>query len=152
LNNKKGWVLDNAASGDTVEVYTHVLVEGQPTDAAQGVSLVRPSVRVVKNINWCRFDLFRLHYLNGHRPCGKVSLLDSIEKVLDVVVWFFSRQSQRGFRVQSFNSIVGLEVPFDVDIASILHSVRSTCVIAISYTGKQNSRLCSMYTCERQSH
>lgn len=105
---------------------TYILIQSQAANTAKGILLIRPSVRAVKDVNGRRVDLLRLHHLHAHRPSRIIAPVDGIEEVLDVVIGLFAGETDGRLGVHGFDSVVGLEVPLDVDIASILQRCQAS--------------------------
>ena len=105
---------------DVLEVVARIFVQGEASNAAQWVSLVRPSESVVKDVDGCIFDFLRLDHLDINSPGREITILDGVEQVLDMVVGLCASQIQSSIGIHGLDALVGLEVPFDIDVASIL--------------------------------
>ena len=87
---------------------------------SEGILLVRPSVRAIKNINWRFLGLLRGHDLDEHLPRRVVSLLDGVEEVFQMVVWICPGQADSGVSVHCFDAVGGLKMPLDIYVAPVL--------------------------------
>lgn len=84
---------------------------------------MRPGDGAIKDVNWRLLHFLGFHDLYAKNPCRKVTLLDLVEKVFDMVVRFRACQSLGSLAVHRLDTIFRSEVPFDIDEASVLISL-----------------------------
>lgn len=72
---------------ETDETCTDILIKSQAANATQRILIVWPGECAIKNVNGCRFDLFRLHDLDADRPSWILAVLDRLEQILDMIIW-----------------------------------------------------------------
>lgn len=89
---------------------------------------MRPGVSVVEDIDGGVSDVFGLHDLDADKPRRVVTLFDGVVDVLDVIVRLGARQPEGRVCIHGLDAFLGPEVPLDVDIASILDTVRGDAV------------------------
>jgi hypothetical protein len=81
---------------------------------------MRPGISVIEYIDRCILRLFRCHRLNIDQPRWKFAFLNGIEEILDMIIRFGSGKAKGSFRIQRFYASIGLDVPFNIHVFSIL--------------------------------
>lgn len=79
-----------------------------------------PCKGIVENVDRCIGEVLGFNYLNIQSPSRVVSSLNGIVKIFDVIVWFFTSQSQSCSGVQSRDSGIWFPNPFDISVATVL--------------------------------
>lgn len=80
---------------------------------------MRPSESVVKNINRGFRDTFWFDDLHVEQPSRILAILDGVEQILHMVVWLCARKTKSSGRIESLDSTLLLQVPFDIDKTTI---------------------------------
>lgn len=97
----------------------HVFIEREASNSAKRILVVGPCISVIKDVNWCIFDLFGLDDLNIYQPRWVVSLFNGVEQILHVVVRLTTSQSHGSLGVHRLDTALRLEMPLDINVTSV---------------------------------
>lgn len=79
-----------------------------------------PGKGIIENIEGCSFRFLVVHNLNVDSVRWVVSSFNSVIKILYVIVWCFTCESSGYIFGKSLDTIVWLDVPFDVMEGAVL--------------------------------